>query len=185
MIAAAGPASTVRSPATCRPRNPNWFVTPSTHAIASPRRPRWRTWPANGSSATAPMLARPAATQTGPDTSSATRCTTNISPHVTHRTTASTRVSARRSRQPSRLTPPALPATARRLPAQVGDRPAKAPPDARREASGDLAAWAQERYARVVTHGVDAGAADPESPMTVTAEPTARPAGSSARYEPS
>jgi hypothetical protein len=79
-------------------------------------------------------------------------------------------VSARRSRQPSRLTPAALPATARRLPARVGGRPAKPRPDARLEAIGDPASWPSEQQARVAAWGVDAAAGDPESRLNVTAE---------------
>src|SRR5512133_426853 len=125
MIAAAGPASTVRRPATWSPRNANWFVSPSTRAIARPRRLSDRRLPANATSTAAPTDARPAATHSGGAASSATRCTTNISPQMTHSTAASSRVSSNRCRQPRALTTDALPAAATRAPPSTCEPPVR------------------------------------------------------------
>src|SRR4051794_2537819 len=119
MIAAAGPASTVRRPATCRPRNRNWFVRPSTTTIPRPRRLSVRRLPANAASTSAPIAARPAATHAGGATSSATRWTTNISPQITHSTDARSRVSSIHPRHPVALTPPALPVARPRAPSSA------------------------------------------------------------------
>src|SRR3954471_8338740 len=119
MIAAAGPASTVRSPATCRPRNRNWFVRPSTTAMPTPRRLKVRRLPANAVSTSAPTDARPAATHSGGASSSATRWTTNIRPQITHRTDASSRVFSNHRRHPVALTPDALPAAAPAAPSSA------------------------------------------------------------------
>src|SRR4051812_6369466 len=135
MIAAAGPASTVRSPATWSPRNANWFVSPSTTATPTPRRLSDRRLPANAISTTAPTDARPAATHSGGATSSATRWTTNISPQMTHSTAASRRVSSNRCRQPRALTPGALPVATPRPP------PSTLEPSVRRQHLEDIVAW--------------------------------------------
>src|SRR3954470_1817463 len=119
MIAAAGPASTVRRPATCRPRNRNWFVRPSTTTIPTPRRLSVRRLPANAASTSAPIAARPAATHTGGATSSATRWTTNISPQIRHSTDARSRVSSIHRRHPVALTPVALPVARPRAPSSA------------------------------------------------------------------
>src|SRR4051794_41117174 len=125
MIAAAGPASPGRSPPTRRPRNANWFVSPSTTAIATPRRLTDRRLPANAISTAAPTDARPAATHSGGATSSATRCTTNISPQMTHSTAASSRVSSNRCRHPLALTSGALPVATARAPPSALEPPAR------------------------------------------------------------
>src|SRR3954451_1359948 len=109
MIAAAGPASTGRSPPARRARNANRFGSPSTTAIATPRRLNDRRLPANAISTSAPTDARPAATHSGGASSSATRCTTNIRPQITHRTDARRRVLSKHRRHPVALTPLALP----------------------------------------------------------------------------
>src|SRR4051812_15168313 len=119
MIAAAGPASTVRRPATCRPRKRNWFVRPSTTAIPTPPRLSVRRLPVNAASTSAPTDARPAATHSGGASSSAMRWTTNIRPQITHRTDARRRVFSNHRRHPVALTPVALPTAATAAPSSA------------------------------------------------------------------